>query len=297
MVFPSSSPSGDARRKKRSSGGTERHRGADRRRRKARPRGSDGGEGGKCRGGECHHPRRSRSRRSPDQSRRRAGDQPGDAVAARAGGRDSRALPVSRSALDELEQLTREIQDSVMAIRAQPVKSVFQRMPRLVREVAAQTGKAGAPRHRGRRHRGRQDGDRAARRSADAHDPQRHRPRPRKRPRSASPRASRRKAWCGCRRCIAPAASSSRSPTTAPASIARGSSESPSNKGLIAADATLTDDEIDNLIFLPGFSTASARSPTSPAAASAWMSSSARSRRSAAASRSPRGPGRARPSP
>ncbi len=43
--------------------------------------------------------------------------------------------------LDELEQLTREIQDSVMAIRAQPVKSVFQRMPRLVREVAAQTGK------------------------------------------------------------------------------------------------------------------------------------------------------------
>ena len=44
--------------------------------------------------------------------------------------------------LDELEQLTREIQDSVMAIRAQPVKSVFQRMPRLAREVAAQCGKA-----------------------------------------------------------------------------------------------------------------------------------------------------------
>ena len=43
--------------------------------------------------------------------------------------------------LDELEQLTRGIQDSVMAIRAQPVKSVFQRMPRLVREVANQTAK------------------------------------------------------------------------------------------------------------------------------------------------------------
>lgn len=43
--------------------------------------------------------------------------------------------------LDELEQLTREIQDSVMAIRAQPVKSVFQRMPRLVREIADSTGK------------------------------------------------------------------------------------------------------------------------------------------------------------
>ena len=53
-------------------------------------------------------------------------------------------LPRSSSmvmGLDELEQLTREIQDSVMAIRAQPVKSVFQRMPRLVREVAAMTGK------------------------------------------------------------------------------------------------------------------------------------------------------------
>lgn len=44
--------------------------------------------------------------------------------------------------LDDLEQLTREIQDSVMAIRAQPVKSVFQRMPRLIREVAGMTGKA-----------------------------------------------------------------------------------------------------------------------------------------------------------
>ncbi|KAK0350438.1 hypothetical protein LTR94_029035, partial [Friedmanniomyces endolithicus] len=38
--------------------------------------------------------------------------------------------------LEDLELLTREIQDSVMAIRAQPVKSVFQRMPRLVRETA-----------------------------------------------------------------------------------------------------------------------------------------------------------------
>ncbi len=43
--------------------------------------------------------------------------------------------------LGELEHLLRELQESVMAIRTQPVKSVFQRMPRLVREVAAQTGK------------------------------------------------------------------------------------------------------------------------------------------------------------
>ncbi|MCY0093495.1 chemotaxis protein CheA [Hoeflea ulvae] len=44
--------------------------------------------------------------------------------------------------LDELQQLTREIQDSVMAIRAQPVKPVFQRMGRIVRETADMTGKS-----------------------------------------------------------------------------------------------------------------------------------------------------------
>lgn len=43
--------------------------------------------------------------------------------------------------LDELEQLTREIQDSVMAIRAQPVKTLLQRMSRVVREAADATGK------------------------------------------------------------------------------------------------------------------------------------------------------------
>ncbi|TCD16236.1 chemotaxis protein CheA [Oricola cellulosilytica] len=44
-------------------------------------------------------------------------------------------------ALNELQNLTREIQSSVMAIRAQPVKPVFMRMSRVVREVCAATGK------------------------------------------------------------------------------------------------------------------------------------------------------------
>ena len=44
--------------------------------------------------------------------------------------------------LDDLEQLTREIQDSVMAIRAQPVKPLFQRMSRITREIAEVTGKS-----------------------------------------------------------------------------------------------------------------------------------------------------------
>ncbi len=45
------------------------------------------------------------------------------------------------SALDDFLQLTSDIQDSVMAIRAQPVKPLFQRMARIVREAAAATQK------------------------------------------------------------------------------------------------------------------------------------------------------------
>ncbi|MBI4046652.1 MAG: chemotaxis protein CheA, partial [Devosia nanyangense] len=43
--------------------------------------------------------------------------------------------------LEVLAQTTRGLQDAVMAIRAQPVKSVFSRMPRLVRELAGKTSK------------------------------------------------------------------------------------------------------------------------------------------------------------
>jgi two-component system chemotaxis sensor kinase CheA len=43
--------------------------------------------------------------------------------------------------LADLVRHTRGLKDSVMAIRAQPVSSVFQRMPRLVRELSAKTGK------------------------------------------------------------------------------------------------------------------------------------------------------------
>ena len=45
------------------------------------------------------------------------------------------------SALDEFHQLTRDIQESVMLIRAQPIKSLFQRMGRVVREASAEAGK------------------------------------------------------------------------------------------------------------------------------------------------------------
>ncbi|MDX3926408.1 MAG: chemotaxis protein CheA [Shinella sp.] len=55
---------------------------------------------------------------------------------------DSNGVSSINMGLEELQQLTREIQDSVMAIRAQPVKPVFQRMSRIVREIADITGKS-----------------------------------------------------------------------------------------------------------------------------------------------------------
>lgn len=43
--------------------------------------------------------------------------------------------------LADLDHLTRELQDCAMSIRAQPIRSVFSRVPRIVRELEAETGK------------------------------------------------------------------------------------------------------------------------------------------------------------
>jgi two-component system chemotaxis sensor kinase CheA len=45
------------------------------------------------------------------------------------------------SELTSLENLTRELQDSAMSIRAQPMKTVFNRVPRIIRELEGDTGK------------------------------------------------------------------------------------------------------------------------------------------------------------
>lgn len=45
------------------------------------------------------------------------------------------------AAVDDLRTLTRDLQESVMAIRSQSLRSVFQRMSRLVRETEARAGK------------------------------------------------------------------------------------------------------------------------------------------------------------
>jgi two-component system chemotaxis sensor kinase CheA len=159
-------------------------------------------------------------------------------------------------ALDELEHLTREIQDSVMAIRAQPVRSVFQRMPRLVREVAAQTGKQVRLLTEGE---GTEVDKTVIERIAD---PLTHMIRnaidhglesTEKRLAAGKPAEGvvRLTALHRSGRIVLEVADDG-------AGINRPRVKAiAAEKGLIAADAQLSDEEIDNLIFLPGFSTAS----------------------------------------
>lgn len=157
--------------------------------------------------------------------------------------------------LDELEQLTRQIQDSVMAIRAQPVKSVFQRMPRLVREVANMTGKQA---------RLVMDGENTEvdktviERLADpithmlrnAIDHGLESPEERKAAGKNPEGVVRLAALHRSGRIVIEVQDDGKGINRERVlSIAV-------NKGLISPDLTLTDEEIDNLIFLPGFSTA-----------------------------------------
>jgi two-component system chemotaxis sensor kinase CheA len=166
------------------------------------------------------------------------------------------------SALDELEQLTREIQDSVMAIRAQPVKSVFQRMPRLAREVAAITGKQVRLITEG-------EGTEVDKTVVERlTDPLTHMIRnaidhglesPEKRIAAGKNPEGLVKLSAAHRsgRILIEVADDG-------GGIHRERVKQIAiDKGLIAVDASLTDEEVDNLIFLPGFSTASAISDIS----------------------------------
>ena len=159
-------------------------------------------------------------------------------------------------ALEELEHLTREIQDSVMAIRAQPVRSVFQRMPRLVREVAAQTGKQVRLVTEGE---GTEVDKTVIERIADplthmirnAIDHGLERPEVRVAKGKPAEGQVRLTALHRSGRIVLEVADDG-------AGINRERVKQKAvENGLIAGDAQLSDEEIDNLIFLPGFSTAS----------------------------------------
>jgi two-component system chemotaxis sensor kinase CheA len=165
-------------------------------------------------------------------------------------------------ALEELERLTHEIQDGVMAIRAQPVRSVFQRMPRLVRQVAAQTGKQVRLVTEGEA----TEVDKTV--IERLADPLTHMIRnaidhglesPEQRIAAGKPVEGtvRLHALHRSGRIVIEVADDG-----AGINRARVRDKAVQN-GLIAADAVLSDEETDNLIFLPGFSTAEAVSELS----------------------------------
>jgi two-component system chemotaxis sensor kinase CheA len=158
--------------------------------------------------------------------------------------------------LDELEHLTREIQESVMAIRAQPVKALFQRMSRIVREVSESTAKSARLRTEGENV---EIDKTVVERLAD---PLTHLIRNAIDHGLESPddRVAAGKAAEGVVRLTA-AHRSGRvviEVSDDGAGINRERVRSVAiRNGLIPADALLNDGEIDNLIFLPGFSTVS----------------------------------------
>jgi two-component system, chemotaxis family, sensor kinase CheA len=163
--------------------------------------------------------------------------------------------PVLIQGIEALAQSARELQESVMAIRAQPVKSVFARMPRIVRDLAATLGKEVRVVTTGEM----TEIDKTV--IEQLNDPLTHMIRnaldhgielPEVRVASGKPRQG----------TIHLAAAQQSGRIVIEVSddghgvdrekvLARAR-----DRGLIAAEATVSDEEIDNLIFLPAFSTA-----------------------------------------
>jgi len=157
--------------------------------------------------------------------------------------------------LGALEQLTREIQEGVMAIRAQPVKTLFQRMSRIVRELTDATGKQARLKTDGEA----TEVDRTV--IERIADPLTHMIRnavdhgvelPEVREKAGKPAQGEIKLSAAHRsgRIIIEVSDDG-------AGIDRARvREIAIKKELIAPDAQLSENEIDNLLFLPGFSTA-----------------------------------------
>lgn len=158
--------------------------------------------------------------------------------------------------LEEFQRLTRDIQDSVMMIRAQPVKSLFQRMSRIVREASAAVNKDVRLVTEGE---GTEVDKTVIERLAD---PLTHMIRnavdhglekPQDRVAAGKPEQGR----------VNLSAAHRSGRVVIEVSDDGGGINRPKvmqiamEKGLIPPDATLSDSEIDNLLFLPGFSTAS----------------------------------------
>ncbi len=160
------------------------------------------------------------------------------------------------TSLEELEHLTRDLQESVMAIRAQPVKPLFQRMSRTVREVADATGKQVRLKTEGEA----TEIDKTV--IELLADPLTHMIRngvdhglekPEDRIAAGKPAEGVIRLTAAHRSGrVVIEVSDDGAGINRPKVL-----ESAKNKGLIPPDAQLSDSEIDNLLFLPGFSTAS----------------------------------------
>jgi two-component system chemotaxis sensor kinase CheA len=157
--------------------------------------------------------------------------------------------------LDEVAHHTRELKDSVMSMRAQPVGIVFQRMPRLVRELSAKTGKKVRLEMQGES----TEVDRSI--VEQLGDPLTHIIRNSVDHGIESP-ADRAAAGKSAEGTIVLSASHRGGRIVIEIRDDGGGINSErvlkkaKEKGLVAADAALTEDEINNLIFMPGFSTA-----------------------------------------
>ncbi len=157
--------------------------------------------------------------------------------------------------LQQAAQHTRELRETVMSIRAQPVGSVFSRMPRLVRELATATGKDVSLVTSGEA----TEVDKTV--VENLVDPLTHMIRnsidhglesPNVREANGKPRTGTVHLSAAHRsgRIVIEVADDGKGidrPRVMEKAI---------EKGLVQAGATLSDEEIDNLIFLPGFSTA-----------------------------------------
>ncbi|MCC7260772.1 MAG: chemotaxis protein CheA [Alphaproteobacteria bacterium] len=157
--------------------------------------------------------------------------------------------------IDELAHHTRELQEAVMSLRMQPVKSIFSRMPRIVRDLSSQLGKDIRIETFGEN----TEIDKTV--IEQLGDPLTHMIRNSIDHGIESPavRAERGKPAQGVIRLSA----DSRGGriiieiTDDGGGINRERVLSKAReKGLVAADAALTDEQIDNLVFMPGFSTA-----------------------------------------
>jgi two-component system chemotaxis sensor kinase CheA len=157
--------------------------------------------------------------------------------------------------LEEVVHHTRELKDSVMSMRAQQVSAVFQRMPRLVRELATKTGKKARLEMVGENTEVDRSiierlGDPLTHIIRNAVDHGIEKP---------ETRAAAGKLDEGTVRLVA----EHRGGRIVIEVSDDGAGINPErvlkkarDRGLVASDALLTEDEINNLIFLPGFSTA-----------------------------------------